>query len=151
MMPSVRAAQITATGVASASLLVLTTFVTWLLAPGESLAQTALATNASAGLTAFAAWSGALFRRKDVSPPESWGDWVGVFFASSLLSGLLLSIDCGFHLPEGLGGEGCDGNPGISVIFTIAALSMMAIALPSALRAFLLASLSPPAEDKDKD
>lgn len=59
------------------------------------------------------------------------------------MSALFLFIDCGHQLPPALGGAACDGHPGISVVFTLGALAVTAIALPSALRAWLIATLSP--------
>lgn len=144
--------QAIATGAGSALLIGLVAVVTSLLAHGDSFVPTALAANAFSGLVAIAAWSGALFRRsKGGSPdvqPESWQDWVGIFFAAFLMSALFLFMDCGHHLPPALGGTECDGHPGISVLFTFSALAMTAIALPSALRAWLLAVLSPSAGAK---
>jgi len=135
-----------ATAAGAALLICLVTFATWLVERGDGFVSTALSTNAIAGLMAVAAWSGVLFRRNggrsDVQP-ESWKDWVAIFFGAGLLSALFLFFDCGHQLPLVLGGVACDGHPGISVVFTVGALGAAAIALPSALRVWLLVSLSP--------
>ena len=145
---SARAVQAIATGTGAAVLIGLVTATTWLLSPSGSVVQTALVANALTGLMAIAAWSGVLFRRKDGSHsvrPESWADWVGIFLVASVMSALFLFIDCGHHLPPALGGTECDGQPGITIAFTFGALAMAAIALPSAVRAWLLVVLSPSA------
>jgi hypothetical protein len=148
---SARAVQFIATGSGAAVLIVVVTAVTWLLSPAESVKQTALVANAFAGLVAVAAWSGVLFRGKgggQIGQPENWTDWVGIFFVASVMSALFLFIDCGHHLPPVLGGRECDGHPGITIALTCGALAMAAIALPSAIRAWLISALAPAAEDE---
>lgn len=84
-------------------------------------------------LLAFAAWSGVLWQgRRSGSEPESWGEWLGIFFGGALLSAFFLYIDV----------EVAKGQPGFSAVFTVAALGLTFISLPSALRAWLLAKLS---------
>lgn len=136
------AAQVVATSAGGVALIGVVTIATWLVAAEDAFVQAALAANAGAGLIAIATWSGALFRHKGVSQPESWGEWVAMFFLGCIMSALFLFIDCGHHLPQVLGGAECDGHPGIGVVFTIAALAMAAISLPSALRAWLLSVLA---------
>jgi membrane protease YdiL (CAAX protease family) len=148
---SPRTVQAIATGAGSALLIALVTFTVSLLVRGESFLPTAVAANAFAGPLAVAAWSGALFRRKGGGlnwRPESWMDWIGIFLVSSVMSALFLFIDCGHHLPSAFGGTECNGHPGISAVFTAAALTMTVIALPGALRAWLLEVLSKPAETR---
>jgi hypothetical protein len=139
---SPRAAQIIANSAGAITLIGLVTLATWLVTTDDSFVQTALAVNAIAALVAIATWSGAIFRHKGVSQPESWGEWVGMFLLGCAMSALFLFIDCGHHLPQVLGGTECDGHPGISVVFTFAAIAMTTIALPSALRAWLLSVLA---------
>ena len=84
-------------------------------------------------LLAFVVWSGALWRgQHSVDAPKTWGEWVALFFGGTFLSALFLFIDL----------QLADGDPGISAIFTMAAIAMTLIALPSALRAWLLARLA---------
>lgn len=84
-------------------------------------------------LLAFVVWSGALWRcQHSADAPKTWGEWVVFFFGGTLLSALFLYIDL----------QLTDGDPGISAVFTMAALAMTFIALPSALRAWLLARLA---------
>jgi len=73
------------------------------------------------------AWSGRMFNRKGSESPEpqTWRDWVGLFALNLGLSVVFALIDMGL------------GHPGISLIFTIAAVSMTMISLPGAVRAWL--------------
>jgi len=84
-------------------------------------------------LLTFAAWSGVLWQgKRSGGEPKSWGEWLGLFFGGALFSAFFLYID--IKLAE--------GHPGFSAIFTVAALATTFIALPSALRAWLLAKLA---------
>lgn len=115
----------------------------------EDIVTTVISANVFAMLVAFAVWSGVVFEgKKSVNGPgpESWQDWLVMFLLGALLSAFFLLIDCDGHLPSALGGAGCDRQPGFDVIFTLAALALTAISLPSALRAWLLAKLSPPSQ-----
>jgi hypothetical protein len=145
-MRSTLVTQIIASGIGMALLFLLVTSATYLFVPQEGFAATVLIWNGVAALTAVATWTGVLFSRKKeerTDQPQSWTEWVGLFLISLPLSGLFVLIDCGWHLPPGLGGTTCNGHPGISLIFTIAAVALSAIALPSALRAWLLQRLTP--------
>ncbi|BBB68503.1 hypothetical protein UNDYM_4250 [Undibacterium sp. YM2] len=51
---------------------------------------------------------------------------------------LFLMIDCGGHLPAFHPEFVCNGNPGMSIKLTLATLGLTVIALPSALRAFII-------------
>lgn len=143
-MQHTRPAQIIATGAGSIFLLALVTGCVWLLDP-DGFVPTAIIANAIALLVAFANWTGVLYERgggRRHPPIESWQGWIGMFLVALILSTYFLWIDCGWHLPPVLGGTACERRPGLDLIFTVAALAMAAIALPSALRAWLLARLS---------
>ncbi|MDQ1923734.1 hypothetical protein [Massilia pseudoviolaceinigra] len=67
---------------------------------------------------------------------DSWIGWLGVFFFGSLTSILFIAIDCDWRNPFGEETVSC--QPGLSAVFTLGALALTVIALPSALRAWLL-------------
>jgi hypothetical protein len=142
LMPKDREVQIIATAAGCVSLVGLVTGATWLVSSEESFAQVALVANAGAGLTAIAAWSGMLSQHNGGGTPETWAEWLAMFLVASVMSALFVFIDCGHHLPKVLGGTECNGHPGITVVWTVAALAMAAISLPSAIRAWLLSTLS---------
>lgn len=77
---------------------------------------------------AFWAWSGRMFSREGSNDPEpqTWRDWTGLFALNLGLSAVFVFIDMGL------------GHPGISLIFTVAAVSMTMISLPGAVRAWIL-------------
>lgn len=118
-----------------------------LFAPEEDFVATAITINLIGALTAMAGWHGVLFGKR-ASQPETVSEWLGIFFGGSLMSTLFLLVDCHWHLPIALGGSGCDSRPNFSVIFTIGAIAMTVIALPSALRAWLIARMSPTFEER---
>lgn len=81
---------------------------------------------------AIAAWSGAMWKdsKHEIHAPRTWRDWIGVFFAATALSVAFVAIDVAIV------------HPGLSLTFTVAALALSFIALPSALRAWILERLS---------
>lgn len=82
---------------------------------------------------ALSEWHSGIFTRKAKEPsvPLSWQDWVGMFVGGVILSSLFVAIDLAVV------------HPGFSLIFTIAALALTFIALPTALRAWLLTQMKP--------
>jgi hypothetical protein len=89
---------------------------------------------------AIAAWTGVLFRskRRELPQPVSWGMWLGMFPIGLAFSVLFLLMDCDWHFPFTEKGFHCEGHPGFGAIFTIGAILMTVIALPSALRDWIL-------------
>jgi hypothetical protein len=81
---------------------------------------------------AISAWSGSLWKRNaaDTPSPPSWQDWVGMFFVGLVISAFFVAIDVAVV------------HPGFSLIFTIGAVAMTFIALPGAVRAWVLELLS---------
>lgn len=63
---------------------------------------------------------------KDSQGPQSPADWLASFVLSAVLSGIFIAIDVAIV------------HPGLSLIFTLGALSMAFISLPSAARAWFL-------------
>lgn len=145
-MPPNRSARIIASGAGTFLLIGLVTVGVWRLEV-EDIVSIAIGANVLAMLLAFSAWSGVIFEGKNSvrrPGPESWQDWLVMFVLGAFLSAFFLLLDCNGHLPSALGGTACDRQPGLDVIFTVAAVAITAISLPSALRAWLLAKLSPP-------
>ena len=81
---------------------------------------------------AIAAWNGVLWKRQanEAQASNSWQEWVGMFFVGLVVSALFVAIDVAVV------------HPGFSLVFTIGAISLAFIALPSAIRAWLLELLS---------
>lgn len=82
--------------------------------------------------TAIAAWNGALWKdsKDEAQVPPTWRNWLGIFVASAVVSGLFVAIDVAVV------------HPGFSLVFTVGALALSFVALPSALRAWVLEQLS---------
>jgi len=78
--------------------------------------------------TALAEWNGVL--GKGAYSPPSWREWIGVFFGAGALSAAFVAIDVALV------------HPGFSLFLTIGALAITFVALPSALRAWMLERLS---------
>jgi hypothetical protein len=69
--------------------------------------------------------------------------WVGIFVLGVLVSALFVEMDCHGTLHFVGARPTCDKlGGGISIVFTIGAITMAVIALPLALRAWLLQLLS---------
>ena len=102
-----------------------------LFSPGQSFWFTAIAGCLLTVPFAMAAWNGSLWKPTDglATPQPSWRDWVGVFFVDLALSGLFVAIDL------------VVAHPGFSLVFTLGAVGLTFIALPSAVRAWLLERL----------
>ncbi len=100
----------------------------------------AIYTNLVAIVFAYAAWSGILWQKSksNLWRPVSWVEWLGVFAGSLVVTLAFLLIDCGGSLPIFHPKFVCDGHPGLSAIFTIGAIFMTVIAVPSAIRAWIL-------------
>ncbi len=103
---------------------------------GSNFVSAAVVGSLIASATAAAAWAD---KSKYYSTGSfSCSDWVMMFPIGAVISMAFLWIDCGGRLPVFRPEFVCDGRPGISVVFTIAALCLTAISLPSALRAWIL-------------
>ena len=146
-------AQIVASGVGILALVCLVSAAAYLAVPPQDFVSVSVATNALGILVALIAWAGVPWTRRSkdrqIAGPKRWTEWLGMFLVSLPLSAFFLFIDCGWHLPKELGGTACDGHPGISVIFTVSAVSLTAIALPSAIRAWLLELMSPSSSSRE--
>ncbi|MDQ1833639.1 hypothetical protein [Massilia scottii] len=68
---------------------------------------------------------------------DSWIGWLGMFFFGLLAFILLIALGCGWRNPFGEATVSCQPGP-IAVSFMPAALVLTVIALPGALRAWLL-------------
>ena len=92
----------------------------------------AIAANLFAVPTAIAAWNEGLWKKSksDAQAPTTWGEWIGVFLIASLVSAVFVAIDTTVD------------NPGLSLVFTIGALAISFVALPGALRAWIVEQLS---------
>jgi len=92
---------------------------------------------------AFAMWSGAIWNRgsKPMKGPTNWKDWLILFLASAGTSTVFLAIDV--YIAQ--------GQPGIGAIFTVGAIAMSLVVLPSALRAWLLELLQEQVEPNQND
>jgi len=103
-----------------------------IFASGQDFWILTIVGNMFAVLTAIAAWNGAFSKSSgsDVKVPPTCQEWIGIFFCAALLSGVFVAIDV------------ASGHPGFSVVFTIGAVALSFIALPSALRAWMLERLA---------
>jgi hypothetical protein len=90
--------------------------------------------------TAIGAWSGALWKNREheTQAPTTWRHWIGIFFAAIVVSGIFVGIDVAVV------------HPGIGLVFTFGALAMSFVALPSALRAWIMEKLSQRHGEVDK-
>jgi len=123
-----RPAQILASLVGLAMLLALILGATWAFAPAQDFKTISFLILAFAIPFALAAWSGLLFREKGSKDPVhiAWKEWLAVFAGGAVVSAIFVTIDLLMV------------HPGIGLVFTIGAIALTAIALPSALRAWLL-------------
>ena len=98
---------------------------------GRNFWFSAIAGNLFAVPTAIATWNGALWRdsQNETRAQPTWRDWIGIFFVGAAVSGLFVAIDVAVV------------HPGLSLVFTIGALALSFVALPSALRAWVLEQL----------
>jgi hypothetical protein len=119
--------QLIASAVGLALVVALVTALSYAFIPNDVL-RTSLFGTLFAIPTALAAWTGVLWRDKGklIKGPDTWAEWIVVFLSSSTLALIFLSIDIAVV------------HPGFSLIFTIGACSISVIALPSAVRAWLL-------------
>jgi hypothetical protein len=95
---------------------------------------------------AIAAWTGVLWKRRSAEAEfaETWSSWIFMFFIGLAVSALFIFMDCAGHFPLTQQGVVCDGHPGFGVIFTVGAVALTVISLPSAVRAWVLGRLSKP-------
>ena len=90
---------------------------------------------------AIAMWSGTLWKRNHEpgTGPGNWKEWLFLSLVCFLISALFLAFDIFV----------AQGHPGISAVFTLGAVVMTIVSLPSAIRAWLLALLEDHAEASD--
>ena len=121
-----------ASAIGLVALVGMVSLATALYTDGQDFWTCAFLGNLIAVATAFAAWSGALWKdaKNELPFPPTWQDWIGIFFVASTLAGIFVAIDVAVV------------HPGISLVFTIGALALSFVALPSALRAWISAQLS---------
>lgn len=135
-----RAIQIAAS---AAGLLVLGLQLTWAalwIGNGTSTLNTILAVNALGALVALLAWSGMLWKGAAAHLQIStWPGWLFTGALCALISVCFLWLDCGYQLPALRPSFECEMRGGPTVAFTFAAIAVAAIAIPSAVRAWLLA------------
>jgi len=143
-MPKPALNQAIASGIGIALLGAMVTLAAYWVSSAANFATTALLGNLIAIPFAGAAWTGVLWKRGKATSyePESWIEWVAMFFVGLAMSALFVFMDCGWHVPLFRQEFICDGHPGFSAIFTFAAISVTFIALPSAARAWALEVLS---------
>lgn len=142
--------QLIASGIGIVLLLaIVTSTVAWLSNDADYL-PSAVIFNSMAIVGAVAVWNGVFVSsgKNKSSGLESWTHWLGMFVVGAILSCIFLMIDCGGHLPGFHPEFVCNANPGISMAFTLGAIGLTVIALPSAVRAWLLAKLSDARKDK---
>ncbi len=79
---------------------------------------------------ALAMWSGKMRKPSDepVAGPENWKDWLLLSLVGFAISALFLAFDVFV----------AQGHPGISAVFTVGAVVITVVSLPSAIRAWLL-------------
>jgi len=122
---------------------IVTTAVAW-TSSDEVFVSAAVICNLWSIAVALAVWTGVLRSKKHkLDSPESWSpsEWLYFFPGGIFVSVIFLLIDCGGQLPVFHPQFVCNGHPGFGAIFTISTITMTAIALPSAIRAWLLSKL----------
>jgi hypothetical protein len=117
-----------ASAIALVALVGSVTFAAAIFSSGRDFLIAATAGNLVCTLTALAAWSGALWGGVELT--MTCRAWIEFFFATAIISAVCVVIDIAIV------------HPGISLVFTSGALALSFIALPSALRAWLLDRLS---------
>lgn len=135
-MPKNSIIQVAASAAGIATICLLMTLAAAYTSGGSNFISAAFVGSVIASAAAAAAWAD---RSKYHSAGSlSCGGWAMMFPIGAVVSMAFLWIDCGGRLPVFRPEFVCDGSPGISVVFTIAALCLTAISLPSALRAWIL-------------
>ena len=114
----------------------ITCAVAWVSTDGDYFLG-AVICNVVAIVFIVAEWKG-LLSKGEIAPPKSWGMWLGIFALGLVLSVVFIVIDCGGHFPVFHPKLICDGHPGFSLVFTFGALCLTAIALPNALRSWII-------------
>jgi hypothetical protein len=102
----------------------------YLYSPGRHFWVTAIAGNLFTVPFAIAIWKGMIWKDRAGDAPITWQHWISVFFGGLLLSVVCIAIDVAIV------------HPGFSLLFTIGAISLTFIALPSALRQWVRERLS---------
>jgi hypothetical protein len=120
----------------------LVTFLAEILSHGEASTSELIAGNLIALFCAAAAWTGMIDSKGARPSTFSCGEWIATFSFTAILSFIMMLMDCGGRLPVFAPTFRCDGTPGFGVIFTLTAVMMTTISLPSALRAWMLEKLS---------
>ena len=128
----IKPANAIASGVGLVLLVGIVTLAAHLFSPGQHFWVTAIAGYLFTVPLAIAAWNGALSKhdKSETQGTTTWQDWIGLFFVGLVFSAVFVAIDLGV------------AHPGISIVFTIVAVSLSLVALPSAIRAWVLQLLS---------
>lgn len=139
-MRKATAIQFVATVIGLAVLCVIVTLGVAFLSTDGNYVWSAICSNLVAFAVTAAMWAGDIWRwpESKTMMPESWGEWLGTFAGGLVFSLLFLLMDCGGRLPIFHPEFVCDGHPGISVAFTVGAILTTVVALPSAVRAWVL-------------
>jgi len=109
--------------------------VNWMSVEKDTL-PAIIGMNSIAFVFAIATWNGTFDLKNE--EPTPWLGWLFIFLFGVAMSLLFLALDCGGHLPAFHPVFVCNGNPGISLKSTLGALGITVIALPTALRAFII-------------
>lgn len=125
-----------ATGLAGLFVIV-TVLIAWAFS-GKDYLTAAVICNLFAAAIALAAWNGLLSRGDKSVGFNSCGEWLGCFFAGAVMTTIFALMDCGGELPSFHPEFACKGHPGIGMLFTVAAACLTVVALPSALRAWII-------------
>ena len=98
----------------------------------QSFGVLAIIGNLIAVPTALAAWNGILWKKgkETIKGPTTPLEWIVTFFCATFLSIIFVAIDFAIK------------KPGLSFVFTIGAITLSFVALPSALRVWISEHLS---------
>ncbi len=131
-MPKFNQLNALASATALLLLLALVAVAAWVVAPIDRFWSTAVIGSLLTVPVALAAWGARLNGRNRLAmyEPKTWKDWIGVFFVGLAISGAFTLIDLAV------------GHPGVSLVFTAGAVALTFVALPSAVRAWLLQALT---------
>jgi hypothetical protein len=125
-----------ATGLAGLFVIV-TVLIAWAFSGKDYLAA-AVTCNLFMAVIALAAWNGLLSRGDKSVGLNSCGEWLAGFFVGAVMTTIFALMDCGGELPSFHPEFACKGHPGIGMFFTVAAACLTVVALPSALRAWII-------------
>lgn len=95
--------------------------------------------NLGFGILAVLSWTGILTRKiNKENRPQTWIEWVAVFIGGLIISIIFILLDCSGQFQVFHPTFVCKGNPGWSVIFTISAIGVTVISIPSAIRSWIM-------------